>query len=190
MIAVRKTSMVQTVLLLFQTFLVFHHQIAAWVPLSIIRPPDGLHRLKKNQNTQLGLTDEKKGADQNKLLVDKVDEKEGLPIDTIFGRTLDTLEDAFRVASRLPVEKGWVERPPLEESCPDLVVLGSGWAAHALLKIVDTTKTRLTVISPSNHFVFTPSKYSTPITQYLRHYISHHKFPFKVLASASVGTVE
>ncbi len=123
--------MVQTVLLLFQTFLVLHHQIAAWVPLYVIRPPDGLHHLKKNRNT-------------------------------IFGRTLDTLEDAFRVASRLPVEKGWVERPPLEESCPDLVVLGSGWAAHALLKIVDTTKTRLTVISPSNHFVFTPSKYSTP----------------------------
>jgi NADH dehydrogenase FAD-containing subunit len=135
--------------------------------LSVIRPPDGLHRLKKNRNTQLNLTDEKKGVDQNKLLVDEEDEKEGLPIDTIFGRTLDTLEDAFRVASRLPVEKGWVERPPLEESCPDLVVLGSGWAAHALLKIVDTTKTRLTVISPSNHFVFTP-----------------------MLASASVGTVE
>ena len=161
MIAVRKTFIVQTVLILFQTFLV--SSFAPSFEYLSIRPPDGFHHpQEESKHPTVGLADDKKGSDQNKLLVDKEDEKEGLPIDTIFGRTLDTVEDAIRLASRLPVEKGWVERPPLEESCPNLVVLGSGWAAHALLKIVDTTKTRLTVISPSNHFVFTPSKYSYP----------------------------
>ena len=37
--------------------------------------------------------------------------------------------------------------------------LGSGWAAHAILKVADTYKLRLIVVSPTNHFVFTPSKY-------------------------------
>ena len=161
MSTVRKTRIAQPVLILFQAFLV-----SSFTPsfeyLSI-RPLDGFHyHLKKNGNAPLmGLTDGKNGSDQKKLFVDKEDEKEGLPIDTIFGRTLDTVEDAIRLATRLPVEKGWIERPPVpdEEMCPSVVVLGSGWAAHALLKIVDTTKTRLTVISPSNHFVFTPSTY-------------------------------
>lgn len=55
----------------------------------------------------------------------------------------------------------------LKKKRPTVVVLGSGWAAHALMKVADCHQIRLIVISPTNHFVFTP-----------------------MLASASVGTVE
>ncbi|KAI2508997.1 pyridine nucleotide-disulfide oxidoreductase [Fragilaria crotonensis] len=81
---------------------------------------------------------------------------------------LDTIEDAVLHARRIPYDLGWV----LADSKDDahrktIVVLGSGWAAHAILKVADTYKLRLIVVSPTNHFVFTP-----------------------MLASASVGTVE
>ena len=69
---------------------------------------------------------------------------------------------------RVPYDLGWIpEVNGADDSRPTIVVLGSGWAAHALLKVADTTKLRLVVVSPTNHFVFTP-----------------------MLASASVGTVE
>jgi hypothetical protein len=48
-----------------------------------------------------------------------------------------------------------------------IVVLGTGWAAHAFVKLASTYDLRVVVVSPVNHFVFTP-----------------------MLASAAVGTVE
>ncbi|EED86583.1 hypothetical protein THAPSDRAFT_38312, partial [Thalassiosira pseudonana CCMP1335] len=48
-----------------------------------------------------------------------------------------------------------------------VVVLGTGWAAHAFIKLASTYDLRIVVVSPVNHFVFTP-----------------------MLASAAVGTVE
>lgn len=89
-----------------------------------------------------------------------------LPVEVIVQRTLDTAEDAFLHLRRVPYDKGWFLKPEKEDR-PTIVVLGSGWAAHALLKVADTYKMRIIVVSPSNHFVFTP-----------------------MLASASVGTVE
>lgn len=89
------------------------------------------------------------------------------PIETIVQRTLDTAEDVFLHLRRVPYDYGWVPENIDETIRPTIVVLGSGWAAHALLKVADTYKLRIIVISPSNHFVFTP-----------------------MLASASVGTVE
>ena len=50
---------------------------------------------------------------------------------------------------------------------PRLLVLGSGWAAHALVKIIEADQYRLLVVSPRNYFVFTP-----------------------MIAASSVGTVE
>lgn len=50
---------------------------------------------------------------------------------------------------------------------PSVVVLGSGWGAHALIKVLDCDLYDVTVISPRNAFAFTP-----------------------MLAAASVGTVE
>ena len=94
------------------------------------------------------------------------DSEPQLPVETIVQRTLDTIEDAFLHLRRVPYDKGWFLEPQLDNK-PTVVVLGSGWAAHALLKVADTYKMRIVVVSPSNHFVFTP-----------------------MLASASVGTVE
>jgi hypothetical protein len=48
-----------------------------------------------------------------------------------------------------------------------LVILGTGWGAAAFLKDIDVDKYDVTVVSPRNHFLFTP-----------------------MLAGASVGTVE
>lgn len=45
--------------------------------------------------------------------------------------------------------------------------LGTGWASHAFIKLASTYDLRIVVVSPVNHFVFTP-----------------------MLASAAVGTVE
>ncbi|KAK9460936.1 pyridine nucleotide-disulfide oxidoreductase-domain-containing protein [Lipomyces oligophaga] len=55
----------------------------------------------------------------------------------------------------------------LSMSKPRLVILGSGWGAVALLKNIYPTDYHITVISPRNHFLFTP-----------------------MLPSATVGTLE
>lgn len=39
---------------------------------------------------------------------------------------------------------------------PRVVVLGTGWAAHALLKEIDASKFEVTTVSPRNFFLFTP----------------------------------
>jgi hypothetical protein len=82
---------------------------------------------------------------------------EELPLSTLFDRTLDTVEDAVLMARRLPFDYG-LSVP--KEQTQTVVVLGSGWAAHALLKVADTYKIRLICVSPTNHFVFTPSTYA------------------------------
>mmetsp|Transcript_64869 Transcript_64869/g.152510 ORF Transcript_64869/g.152510 Transcript_64869/m.152510 type:complete len:581 (+) Transcript_64869:62-1804(+) len=82
----------------------------------------------------------------------------------------NTLEDAFLHFVRLPA---WmsvdqqVGASPAESPKPKILVLGTGWAAHAIAKIVDVGKVDVTVISPRNYFIFTP-----------------------MLAAAAVGTVE
>lgn len=81
-----------------------------------------------------------------------------LPLSTIFERTLDTAEDAVLMARRIPYDFGWTQAKA-DTTMETIVVLGSGWAAHAVLKVADTYKVRVVCISPTNHFVFTPSKY-------------------------------
>ena len=93
-------------------------------------------------------------------------------LDTLINRGLDTVEDAWLLARRVtadyvdPIDclESW-EDP--EDTRPRLLVIGSGWAAHALVKIVDADLYRLLVVSPRNYFLFTP-----------------------MLAASSVGTVE
>lgn len=84
---------------------------------------------------------------------------------------VDICIDAFVHLKRVPYDLGWLpettDSSSTTDSRPTVVILGSGWAAHALLKVADTFQVRLVVVSPINHFVFTP-----------------------MLASASVGTVE
>jgi NADH dehydrogenase FAD-containing subunit len=104
-----------------------------------------------------------------RLIGDDAVEVGTLPFDVIFDRTLDTIEDAIVHARRIPHDVGWEDVTKISEvdNRPTVVVLGSGWGAHAFMKIADTNKVKLIVVSPSNHFVFTP-----------------------MLASAAVGTVE
>ena len=91
-----------------------------------------------------------------------------IPVDVLLERTSDTIEDIVCHMRRMAYEKGAAKLTPEEDaSRKTVVVLGSGWAAHALMKVADCQKLRIIVVSPTNHFVFTP-----------------------MLASASVGTVE
>jgi NADH:ubiquinone reductase (non-electrogenic) len=39
---------------------------------------------------------------------------------------------------------------------PVVLVLGSGWGAHSLLKVIDTDKYEVVAVSPTNAFLFTP----------------------------------
>jgi hypothetical protein len=92
----------------------------------------------------------------------------GVPIDVLSERAMDTVEDIWQHLRRIPYEKGIKTLSPEEDQTrKTVVVLGSGWAAHALMKVANCNKLRIIVVSPSNHFVFTP-----------------------MLASAAVGTVE
>jgi NADH dehydrogenase FAD-containing subunit len=93
-------------------------------------------------------------------------------LDTIATRLLDTAEDALLLARRVKAEPvgvidclaAWDDA---SDTRPRVLVIGSGWAAHALVKIVDADLYRLLVVSPRTFFIFTP-----------------------MLASSSVGTVE
>mmetsp|Transcript_17288 Transcript_17288/g.31930 ORF Transcript_17288/g.31930 Transcript_17288/m.31930 type:complete len:735 (-) Transcript_17288:75-2279(-) len=121
-------------------------------------------------SSELGLenflqkSDLKKPKNPSSILPNSSD----LPLDVLLQRTLDTVEDVAVHLRRIPFEKGEQELTKEEaETRKTVVVLGSGWAAHALMKVVDCRKIRLIVVSPANHFVFTP-----------------------MLASAAVGTVE
>lgn len=94
-----------------------------------------------------------------------------IPLDLVLERTLDTVEDVSVHLKRVPYKWGFAPSFHKTRDGVDaretVVVLGSGWAAHAFLKVADCSKLRIVVVSPSNHFVFTP-----------------------MLASAAVGTVE
>jgi len=46
---------------------------------------------------------------------------------------------------------------------PVLAVLGTGWAAHSLIKVIDTVRYDVKVISPRNYFLFTPMLPSTAV---------------------------
>ena len=93
-------------------------------------------------------------------------------LDTLISRGLDTAEDAFLLARRVAAEpvdsidclSAWKDDA---DPRPRILIVGSGWGAHALVKIVDADLYRLLVISPRNFFIFTP-----------------------MLAASSVGTVE
>lgn len=84
------------------------------------------------------------------------------PVQSAAEATFDILEDAVMHARR-----GVVEEPRSMTDRTKIVILGSGWAAHAMIKIIDATKFQVIVVSPVNHFAFTP-----------------------MLPSAAVGTVE
>jgi len=77
-----------------------------------------------------------------------------IPLKVILGRFLDSLEDDF--VSRNGEKKGQNkfrgQTEPLE-SRPTVIVLGTGWAAHAFVKLASNYDLRVVVVSPVNHFV-------------------------------------
>uniref|UniRef100_A0A0G4IC18 Uncharacterized protein n=1 Tax=Chromera velia CCMP2878 TaxID=1169474 RepID=A0A0G4IC18_9ALVE len=83
-------------------------------------------------------------------------------------QTLDVVEDAFMHYNRIfqTFRKGRDLREKSKD-VPRIVVVGSGWAAHAFIKVIDALKYDVVVVSPRNYFVFTP-----------------------MLTASSVGTVE
>ena len=91
-----------------------------------------------------------------------------IPIDVMISRVLDNIEDATQKNNGKTKGKSLyrLQGKPSEQR-PTVVVLGTGWAAHAFTKLASTYDLRIVVVSPVNHFVFTP-----------------------MLASASVGTIE
>ena len=54
-------------------------------------------------------------------------------------------------------------QPPSFRNKSRLVVLGAGWAGFRLAKDVDKSKYDVTVVSPRNHFLFTPLLPSTSV---------------------------
>eukprot|EP00168_Porphyra_purpurea_P001374 TRINITY_DN1168_c0_g2_i13.p1 TRINITY_DN1168_c0_g2~~TRINITY_DN1168_c0_g2_i13.p1 ORF type:complete len:704 (+),score=229.18 TRINITY_DN1168_c0_g2_i13:269-2113(+) len=81
----------------------------------------------------------------------------------VWDRISDSLTDARMHYGRMLLPKQKVG----SVAKPRVIVLGSGWGAHALIKVLDCDLYDVTVISPRNAFAFTP-----------------------MLAAASVGTVE
>ena len=86
----------------------------------------------------------------------------------IIQRILDNIEDGQQKRNgKLKGLNKRLKRDRPRDERKTVVVLGTGWAAHAFIKLASTYDLRIVVVSPVNHFVFTP-----------------------MLASAAVGTVE
>ncbi|KAL4425486.1 hypothetical protein ABPG75_009502 [Micractinium tetrahymenae] len=49
----------------------------------------------------------------------------------------------------------------LKSDKPVVVLLGSGWGAHSIMKVIDTDTYEVVCVSPRNHFLFTPMLPST-----------------------------
>ncbi len=80
--------------------------------------------------------------------------------------TCDTRCDmCHQSAARTPaVPPGSNGRMRLRASTkPVVLVLGSGWGAHSLIKVIDTDTYDVVVVSPRNHFLFTPMLPSTAV---------------------------
>ncbi|KAF8058293.1 SPAC3A11.07 [Scenedesmus sp. PABB004] len=92
------------------------------------------------------------------------------------GKLLDTAEDVAVIARRtlkdsLPGAEV-IDRLFRRESSgalklvarkPVVLVLGTGWGAHSLIKVIDVDAYEVVVVSPRNHFLFTPMLPSTAV---------------------------
>ena len=91
-----------------------------------------------------------------------------LRVPVLLQRFLDNLEDGTQKKNgKFAGQSKFLGKKAPREQRKTVVVLGTGWASHAFIKLASTYDLRIVVVSPVNHFVFTP-----------------------MLASASVGTVE
>ena len=84
---------------------------------------------------------------------------------------------------RAQIHSSWLSVPKKDR--PSLVVLGAGWGGYAFAKHINRELYNVTLISPRNHFLFTPLLASTTtgtlefrcITEPIRHlkHISYHQ---------------
>ena len=73
----------------------------------------------------------------------------------VWDRTVDTFEDAMLHMRRQFFWQGQALQRAGKPK-PRLVVLGTGWVGHALVKIIDVDKYDVFVIAPRNYFLFQP----------------------------------
>ena len=88
----------------------------------------------------------------------------------ILDRTLDLVEDSLQGSAAAKSGRqgsGYYLNNDGSRNKHRVVVIGSGWAAHAFIKSLDATSYDVTLVSPRNYFLFTP-----------------------MLAGAATGTVE
>ncbi|KAL6764238.1 hypothetical protein V8C86DRAFT_2478241 [Haematococcus lacustris] len=88
-------------------------------------------------------------------------------------QAVDTVTDVWRHATRqlapLPSEVAALDKlvtggdGQVVKVKPTLLLLGSGWGAHSLLKVIDTDVYDVCLVSPRNHFLFTPMLPSTAV---------------------------
>ena len=85
--------------------------------------------------------------------------------DVALSKLADTLEDVALIARRtlapnysssLRAEAEGGGALSLRSNRPTVLIIGSGWAAHSLMKVVDTDAFEVVMVSPRNHFLFTP----------------------------------
>ena len=89
-------------------------------------------------------------------------------VPVLLQRFLDNIEDGQQKRNgKFKGSNKRLKKDSPREERKTVVVLGTGWASHAFIKLASTYDLRIVVVSPVNHFVFTP-----------------------MLASAAVGTVE
>ena len=79
----------------------------------------------------------------------------------LLDRALDSIEDLALILRRALTPSP--PPPSSAEQRPRVLVLGSGWSAHALLKVVDTRRFEVVCLSPRPFFVFTPMLASTAV---------------------------
>jgi len=83
-------------------------------------------------------------------------------------RFLDNIEDSSqKLNGKISGQSKLMKQISPKDERKTVIVLGTGWAGHAYVKLASIYDLRIVVVSPVNHFVFTP-----------------------MLASAAVGTVE
>ena len=70
--------------------------------------------------------------------------------------TRRTLSPTYSTSLRAEAAPDGAAGLDLRSTRPVVLILGSGWAAHSMMKVLDTDAFEVVVASPRNHFLFTP----------------------------------